>query len=380
MKRISTLLCIGLCCLSNAGLFAQSCTPIDPFPPGAFVYPAPYSVANPTGGIADTAFVGVVYETSLHLNIPSSVDFPGFGTIPVNGFFIATEGAISGLPPSMDYVCNPPNCVFNSNTTGCINIFGTAGPFEVAIYNVVITGVLNSILTFPITLPYPGLLDGNYYLHVKGCPINETQETATVCAGDSYTFPDGTEVTNITASTEHISTLLAANGCDSLIYTVVNVTTVDISVSQDGNTLASNAAGSSYQWIDCADGQPIAGETNAVFLPSVTGSYAVIVTTGNCQDTSACFNVTINGVSEGNQRLGIRLSPNPAGNYLRIDLSETVPAAEVKIRDVRGETAFTSHYSDTMGWDMDISQLAPGLYVVSIRTEKGTSVRKFFKS
>lgn len=50
-------------------------------------------------------------------------------------------------------------------------------------------------------------------------------ESAQVCSGDSYTFPDGTTTTNITAQTVHTSTLQTTLGCDSIIETTVSIST-----------------------------------------------------------------------------------------------------------------------------------------------------------
>ena len=48
-------------------------------------------------------------------------------------------------------------------------------------------------------------------------------ETANVCTGDSYTFPDGSTQTNLTAQVVYVSTLQGVGSCDTLMTTTVNV-------------------------------------------------------------------------------------------------------------------------------------------------------------
>ncbi|MFC2176231.1 T9SS type A sorting domain-containing protein, partial [Bacteroidota bacterium] len=57
-------------------------------------------------------------------------------------------------------------------------------------------------------------------------PTYDLAESASVCSGDSYTFPDGGTQSNITAQVVYTSSLQTAAGCDSSITTTVNVVPV----------------------------------------------------------------------------------------------------------------------------------------------------------
>lgn len=57
-------------------------------------------------------------------------------------------------------------------------------------------------------------------------PVYNIFENVSVCSGDDYTFPDGTIQTNIMATMIHTSNLLTALGCDSIIETTVNINPV----------------------------------------------------------------------------------------------------------------------------------------------------------
>src|SRR5690606_27663313 len=44
-----------------------------------------------------------------------------------------------------------------------------------------------------------------------------------ICSGSNFTYIDGTTSTNITVNENHVSTLVAASGCDSLVTQNLNI-------------------------------------------------------------------------------------------------------------------------------------------------------------
>ncbi|MFN7118700.1 MAG: T9SS type A sorting domain-containing protein [Saprospiraceae bacterium] len=150
--------------LSNA----QECLPQQNLPDTAIgPYPRPYDAeTNPTGGITDTACVNEDFEFVVTLAIPTTISIVG-NTLPIQSISVNADTAVKNLPKGLDYVCNPPNCVFPANSRGCIKIFGTVQD-TVGVYNVSITGNLSTgFFNLPLTFPDATLFRGNYYLHVK---------------------------------------------------------------------------------------------------------------------------------------------------------------------------------------------------------------------
>lgn len=377
MRLIIALIAASLATLSVQHLQAQSCTPLNPFPAGQIIVPLPYTEADPGQGIQDTAFAGIPYSTDFHFNVPSTIVF-NTTTLPVSSISLATTGAIQNLPASLSYTCNPPNCIFQADQPGCVNIFGVPGVSQIGVHDLLISATINSIFIIPVVLPSPGIVEGNYYLHVKNCPDYNLQQSDTVCSGESFTFPDGT-VQVITENTTHVSTFLAANGCDSLVTTLVEVSVVDTGVGQDGNTLTASAAGSTFQWMDCNGNQPVADATGASFTPVATGSYAVIVDNGTCQDTSACFNVIINSADERGKDSDLILSPNPVVNTLHLALPALSEPALLSIRDINGRELLPQTTISTPGADVDVSALPAGFYFLSLQSKEIATTRSFFK-
>lgn len=145
---------------------AQSCNPDFTLPDSVVVDPLPYTTANPTRGIRDTACVNAYYETVFQFQIPPTFSLNGV-TVPVVSVDLATEGAVVNLPATFDYVCNPPNCVFRKDSTGCIVLYGTANPADVGVHDLKINVVVQVGIPFPVQLPNASIAPGNYYFYVK---------------------------------------------------------------------------------------------------------------------------------------------------------------------------------------------------------------------
>ncbi len=168
MKKV-VLFFLGLVSWNFASAQETTCDPDQSVPDSVVVAPLPQSAERPDGGIADTACVAEYYKYVFTFNIPETYTTP-FGPAPITSVQVTPDGAVQNLPASFDYVCNPPNCVFNANTKGCVVLFGTASAGQEGAYdlkvvaNVNITGV-----PLPLTLTLPDDLEAesHYYLAVK---------------------------------------------------------------------------------------------------------------------------------------------------------------------------------------------------------------------
>lgn len=81
-------------------------------------------------------------------------------------------------------------------------------------------------------------------------------------------------------------------GFDSTIVLDLTIyPSIDINgISTDGFTLGTNnISNGSYQWIDCNNGNSVInGETSYTYAPTNSGEYAVIISNGQCTDTTIC--------------------------------------------------------------------------------------------
>lgn len=132
-------------------------------------------------------------------------------------------------------------------------------------------------------------------LSPQSCFTYPTYSNITVEECFSYTSPSGQMWMSTGVYTD---TLVGMNsgGGDSIITIDLTVNTTDVSVMETATSveLMAEASNSTFQWINCSTNSMISGETEASFIPTESGTYAVVVTSQNsCVDTSSCFSVLI---------------------------------------------------------------------------------------
>lgn len=158
---------------------------------------------------------------------------------------------------------------------------------------------------------------------VKSVTVNNTvtvNNPQTICAGGSYSINGHT----YTSAGTYTDVLQAQNGCDSTVITTLSVQQAvlnnTISNTQNGTTLVAAETSALYQWVRCDQGsEPVSGATAQAFIPQVSGSYAVMLTSASCPEVTAvssCIsinkddvgiagNLQVAGTSEFEQRVTI---------------------------------------------------------------------------
>lgn len=210
--------------------------------------------------------------------------------------------------------------------------------------------------------------DSNIYLNLT---INaSTDSTISSIACDSYTF-NGLNYTNTGVYTQ---TLPNGAGCDSTITLLVTIDTLNANITINGTSITTSALGT-YQWIDCSTNTMIPGATSLNFTPGVSGSYAVIVTTSSCVDTSICVPLWMTGIDGTNATESNFIYPNPNQGLFDIDLKydcdvlilndvgETVVQAKMK----KGKHAF------------NLSAYANGVYFLKMKADGKQETIKVIK-
>lgn len=151
---------------------------------------------------------------------------------------------------------------------------------------------------------------------------------------------------------------------------------VDVSTTIVDFTIEANAAGLTYQWVDCDDNfATIANETNQSFTATVNGNYAVIVTDGACSDTSACVAISTIGLNELNS-LAVTAYPNPVNDVLTIQAAEQ--RFSVTVLNLEGKALATYSNVDAK-LEMNTSDWSKGIYTVLVSTNFATKAIKVVK-
>lgn len=170
-----------------------------------------------------------------------------------------------------------------------------------------------------------------------------TTAALSVTACDSYLSPSAGEVW--TESGIYLDTITNQAGCDSFMTVDLTIITIDANVTQEETLLTADMAGVTYQWIDCDNGnQPIDGETLQQFAAVTTGNYAVIVTSGDCVDTSACYNVIIVGTKDVLTLTDLKLYPNPASDQFVIEPGRVLGNGVITVSDLQGREVYSTPY------------------------------------
>lgn len=98
--------------------------------------------------------------------------------------------------------------------------------------------------------------------------------------------------------------------------------------------------------------------------------------------TAGIFVFEIDSLLTGNEKeeensISVKLFPNPSNDFIQIILSEPTPF-EVKILDLNGKQIAENIYPEN-DKKIDVSQLASGLYMIEVLTQKGSAYKKFLK-
>lgn len=183
-----------------------------------------------------------------------------------------------------------------------------------------------------------------------------------VINGETYTT-SGTFTQDFTAS----------NGCDSTLVLELDIEeNISLSVSQNGNDLLSSHTGDVVQWFNCVNDQPLQGETDSIYSPSVNGEYYVEVTVGNCTFQSDCFSTNGIGLDDLNST-SFSIYPNPSSGEINLSWDESVEYNEIEISNTIGQVVYSrliSSEDNSMLINLDYGS---GLYFVKLLSDNNNT-------
>lgn len=216
--------------------------------------------------------------------------------------------------------------------------------------------------------------------------------------GESYQwFLNGDELAGETDS-DHEATifghynLIVTNefGCSDSTETGVTIEAgetpfVEISNEFDDHLICSGEtivlegiAGAELQWYK--DGDIIAGETGTTYNATEIGSYNLMITNeGGCSNFSEVDYVIEEDTDCGlsiieDEELTINVYPNPVKDILSIESVNNLKG--ISIYDITGHVVYENRAVNTTNTTVNFSELAGGIYLVHLLTEKGTKIVK----
>ena len=225
---------------------------------------------------------------------------------------------------------------------------------------------------------------------VNALPTVDAGTDQTVCAGeevtlsgsgaDDYTWDNGVTdgvAFEATATTTYTVTGEDANGCEDTDQVTVTVNPTPVATATDnGDATITASAGAEYQWINCTNGQPIAGATSQTFTVTANGTYAVVVTNASdCSDTSDCVEIDYIGLNELTDA-SIAVFPNPTRDNVTITMSSV--EATITVVDAQGKLLQETVIAN--GGKVDLSAYETGIYFLRIRTVNGSAMERVVKN
>lgn len=157
---------------------------------------------------------------------------------------------------------------------------------------------------------------------------------------------------------------------------------VPFTISMLPNTIASHFGNglihvvnptASYQWVDCSNGTPLAGETNQSLQITNNGAYQCILTNADgCEATTDCIYV-VNLSVEENLKNNVSIYPNPASNVINLKSDEMM--STIQIIDLSGKLVNnTTVNAET--FTVNTQDLVDGIYFISIYNTQNVLLSK----
>jgi len=111
-----------------------------------------------------------------------------------------------------------------------------------------------------------------------------------------------------------------------------------------------------------------------VLFPSSAGTYAAIVSSARCLDTTACINWSPLGIS-AISNAGIQLFPSPSAGLVHVTQSGIQSIERVDLIDLSGKL-LRSETIENDNFTLDFTQEPAGLYFIKIQTDVGLYIEK----
>jgi hypothetical protein len=260
--------------------------------------------------------------------------------------------SVSSIPGAAAYSWTLPASWMGSSTTNSISVqIGASGTIGVTASNMCGTSGIKTV-------------------SVVTTQSISSSRSATICAGDKLVVGPQT----YTSTGTYSFAIPRQSGCDSLVITNLFVEpTINTGVTVSILDLIANENNATYQWIDCATQQVIAGANSQTYTAQQNGSYAVIVTVNNCSDTSACMQMVEVGIKENGARAAVVIHPNPAQDLLYVNVP--VSGLNFKLTNAVGQEILKGGLM-TGNNTIRLTGVAVGVYYLSIEGLESTVVRK----
>lgn len=169
-------------------------------------------------------------------------------------------------------------------------------------------------------------------------------------------------------------------GCERFLEVEIAAGTLIVpAINYDGGTgILSVADGVMWQWY--LSGLPISGANEQTYNPSgIGGVYQVEVLLENgCTVLSDEYTLEATAIAEGNQPI-IALLPNPATDILQVFWGGNGNDIDWKVLDLTGALVMSGNASSSNRLELDVSELLPGTYLITLQESSTRVTRSFIR-
>ncbi len=316
---------------------------------------------------------------------------------------ISAGGNCCGTVVPFSATANAQNetCFGSCNGSATASANGGQTPYTYLWNTGATTATINNLCNgnYSVTVYDAGAGSSTQTVTVNAAPTISSSQSLSGCEG--FTVSVGTNT--YTQSGTYNDTLTAANSCDSVVTTVLNVisypviTTAPASVTVNNGTdalffVSTTTVGAIFQWqvnngsgfADVINGNPYSGamDDSLLISPADTSmdnySYRCIISSGACADTTALVKLTVivpSFVSEINEN-AILIYPNPVENQISIFSNQFI-VNTISVTDVLGRII----YEETIilkSKILNLKSLPSGFYFLNIKLQSGEMVVKKF--
>jgi ribosomal protein S19 len=151
---------------------------------------------------------------------------------------------------------------------------------------------------------------------------------------------------------------------------------IDLTVTLDGSVLTAAAPGLAYQWVDCDNANAfIDGAIVQSFAPTVNGNYAVIITDGDCSQTSSCTAVTTTGTADIEGRDAFAVYPNPCTDMVTVRTNVETGNVRLELFNAAGQMIVGETRRGMELITVQTAHLPAGSYMLRLTTEHVSTIR-----
>jgi PKD repeat protein len=323
------------------------------------------------------------YTSSGTYNIQANVITQNCGTLVYNfqinvtdlSFSSSVTSGCSPLNVSFQYTGNQSNVTyvywdFGNGQTSCCDIlnpsafYSNPGVYDVSMYaydfNWEFIGFTQQQISILV-----GITPTNPNINItSNCNITITDiPTAVDCFGEII---QGTTTNSLTYNNPGVYQVFwtySANGISiNQIQTITVTNEIDNSVSIGSNSLIANNSNATYQWVNCnSNFSQILGQTNQSFPILENGSYAVILTSNGCYDTSQCINISNVGLEELVVENYLEVYPNPNNGSFTV---KSIKSGNFSIVNQLGQTVYTFTIEPKLKNEIQVVGLSKGIYYI----------------